>query len=173
MGAACLSLMLATILACAGATAERTILVGSSVGASSRTIQGGVNLVPDMSVARWTVQIEPGLYNERVHIDKTKGPLTLVGLGGAKTVVLTHACPGGDGTGKPGCKPCPPFNTSSGPTPGMRADVTTMLVQSDDFIAVTPHPYRQVFTPTLTRTLGESHHSQHCVRLQRKACTTI
>ena len=80
------------------------------------------------------MEIEPGVYNERVHIQKTKGALSLKGLGPPEAVVLTHACPGGRGNGQPGCTPCPPFNQSAGPTPGMRADVTTMLALSENLI---------------------------------------
>ena len=82
------------------------------------------------------MEIEPGIYTERVHIQKAKGPLTLRGLAPPEGVVLIHACPGGAGSGKPGCSPCRPFNKSAGPTPGMRGDVTTMLALSEDFTAV-------------------------------------
>lgn len=113
----------------------RVIRVGGSAIAISRTIQGALAIVPDYATTRWVVEIEPGLYNERVHVESTKGPLTFIGLGPAETVIIRHACPGGQGNGEPGCTPCLPFNQTRGPTPGMRADVTTMLVQSDDFIA--------------------------------------
>ena len=113
-----------------------TIRIGRSPSAASPTIQGGVNLVPDGQLERWLLEIEAGVYNERVHISALKGPLTLQGLGPADQVVLRHACPGGSGDGTPGCTPCPPFNGSSILTPGMRADVTTMLAEADD-LAVT------------------------------------
>jgi pectinesterase len=122
------------ILIASGSASPTTIRVGSSAAAMSKTIQGGVQLVPDNATTRWTIEIEAGVYNERVHIQKTIGPLTLRGLASAESVLLIHACPGGAGNGKPGCTPCPPFNKTKGPTPGMRADVTTMLVLSDDFI---------------------------------------
>jgi len=96
---------------------------------------GGVQLVPDGATDRWTIEIEPGLYNERVHVAESKGPLTMRGMGQPESVVLISACPGGTGDGKPGCTPCPPFNKSK-PTPGMRAEVTTMRVLSDDFTAM-------------------------------------
>jgi pectinesterase len=118
----------------ASASASQTIRVGSSTAALSKTIQGGVDRVPDGATTRWTIDIEPGVYNERVHVAKTKGPLMMRGLAPADSVVLIHACPGGAGNGKPGCTPCPPFNKTK-PNPGMRADVTTMLVLSDDFTA--------------------------------------
>jgi pectinesterase len=111
-----------------------SIRVGSSHHADSKTIMGGVQLVPDGATKRWTIEIEAGVYNERVHVANTKGPLTMQGLAQAESVVLLSACPGGAGDGKLGCIPCPPLNKSK-PAPGMRAELTTMLVLSDDFIA--------------------------------------
>jgi hypothetical protein len=42
------------------------IRVGASSAAASPTIQGGVNLVPDGQTAHWTIEIEAGIYMERV-----------------------------------------------------------------------------------------------------------
>ena len=109
-----------------------TVRVGSSAKADAATIQTGLGMVPDGASAIWTLEVEPGVYAERVHVEKAKGPLMLLGLGPPEAVVLTHGCPGGTGNGQPGCTPCPPFNASRGPTPGMRADVATLVVFADD-----------------------------------------
>ena len=75
--------------------------------------------MPASNAARWTVEIEPGV--------------TLRGIGHPETVVLRHACPGGDGrSGAPGCAPCPPLNDSDS---GMRPYVCTLMVSADDFAA--------------------------------------
>ena len=89
--------------------------------------------MPASNAARWTVEIEPGVYNERVRTPARLGPVTLRGIGHPETVVLRHACPGGDGSsGAPGCAPCPPLNDSDS---GMRPYVYTLMVSADDFAA--------------------------------------
>ena len=50
----------APCLAFAASRSTATIRVGSSPSAASKTIQGGVGLVPDGATARWTIEVEPG-----------------------------------------------------------------------------------------------------------------
>ena len=52
----------APCLAFAASRSTATIRVGSSPSAASKTIQGGVGLVPDGATARWTIEVEPGAY---------------------------------------------------------------------------------------------------------------
>ena len=103
------------------------IRVGGSASADARTVTAGLALVPPKAIHRYTLQLEPGLYRERV-TTAGKGPLSLVGLGPAAEVVIIFGCSANNGTGQPGCRPCPP-------APGY-AGRATLTVGSADFAAV-------------------------------------
>jgi len=90
-------------------------------------VTAGLALVPPKAIHRYTLQLEPGLYRERV-TTAGKGPLSLVGLGPAAEVVIIFGCSANNGTGQPGCRPCPP-------APGY-AGRATLTVGSADFAAV-------------------------------------
>lgn len=107
-----------------------TLRVGSSSFANASSIMGGLALVPNATASdgRWVVEIESGVYHERVST-AGKGPLTLVGLGKSEDVVIVYGCAGSNGTGILGCAPCP--NNEDG-LYLMRA---TLTVGSADFVA--------------------------------------
>ena len=65
-------------------------------------------------------------YRERVST-ANKGPLSILGLGPAADVVLVFGCSAANGTGEPGCRPCPAL-------PGY-ASRATLTVGSADFVA--------------------------------------
>ena len=70
---------------------KNVVRVGRSGSANASTIAAGVALVPDNATTRWTVQVEPGVYRERVST-AGKGPLTIAGLGIAAEVVVVFGC---------------------------------------------------------------------------------
>ena len=110
--------------------ATRTVRVGSSTSANASTIMGGLGLVPNGTAAarRWVVEIEPGVYRERVSTTG-KGAVTLVGLGLAEDVVIVYGCSANNGTGTLGCMPCPAGDDS------FYAKRATLTVGSVDFLA--------------------------------------
>eukprot|EP01047_Picozoa_sp_COSAG01_P044434 COSAG01_NODE_4013_length_5434_cov_2.866354_11_plen_232_part_00 len=119
------------------ARAARTVRVGRSAGADADSIGGGIALVPTAQAERWTVEVEPGIYRERVWVNASMGPLTLKGLGPADaTLLVYHCCPKGDG--QPRCanatldSSCAPQH----PGAGMSRGVETLLVEAADFLAL-------------------------------------
>ena len=117
----------ATARATAASSSQEVVRVGRSAAADAATVAAGVALVPTNATARWTVEVEPGVYRERVStVDK--GPLSLVGLGSAEDVVLAFGCSANKGSGRPGCQPCP---TAAG-----FAGRATLTVASADFIGL-------------------------------------
>lgn len=65
--------------AIAGLSNSATVVrVGGSSAADARTVAAGIALVPDNATARWTIELEPGVYRERAST-AGKGPLSLVG----------------------------------------------------------------------------------------------
>ena len=89
--------------AASAVTATGTIRVGKSAAAQAATISAGVALVPLGQDRRWIIDVEPGVYRERVWVNASIGPLTMRGLSASEDAVLLiyHCCPAGDGT--PGC----------------------------------------------------------------------
>jgi pectinesterase len=108
-----------------GDVADTVVRVGKSAFANVSTIAAGVALVPNNATARWTVEIEPGVYRERVST-AGKGPLSIVGIGLAEDIVLVFGCSNNNGTGKVGCRPCSDLVGFVG-----RA---TLTVGSEDFV---------------------------------------
>ena len=105
----------------------RVVRVGPSRAAGATTIAAGVALVPDNATVRWTVEVEPGVYRERV-TTAGKGPLSIVGLTAtAGAIVLAFGCSANKGTGTAGCRPCLP-------AAGF-ASRATLTVASEDFVA--------------------------------------
>eukprot|EP00933_Yihiella_yeosuensis_P040110 TRINITY_DN34334_c0_g1_i1.p1 TRINITY_DN34334_c0_g1~~TRINITY_DN34334_c0_g1_i1.p1 ORF type:complete len:458 (+),score=57.58 TRINITY_DN34334_c0_g1_i1:84-1457(+) len=119
---------------------QRMIRIGTSLQADASSIQAGVNMVPKGQTDRWTVLVEPGRYHERVLVENTLGPLTIMGLDQAVHVLITSGCTFGGrqsdgfgaqkGTGKPGCMPCRPLSDEA------LGFSQTLLVKSNDFVAV-------------------------------------
>lgn len=114
-----------------------TVRVGKSPSAQAATIAAGVALVPVGQAQRWTVDVEPGVYRERVWVNASMGPLTIRGLSTSlddAVLLVYHCCPAGDGT--PGCsnasvdETCAPQHAGAGMTRG----VETLLVEAADFI---------------------------------------
>lgn len=114
-----------------------TVRVGKSAAAQAATISAGVELIPLGQKQRWFLDVEPGVYRERVWINVSIGPLTMRGLSATEDGVLLiyHCCPGGDGT--PGCsnpgvdKTCAPQHANA---TWMGRDVETLLVEASDFV---------------------------------------
>ena len=112
------------------------IRVGHSNLAQASTIARGLALVPPNQTERFTVEIEPGVYRERVWVNASLGPVTLTGLGDVPDDVLLifHCCPNGDGS--PRCSngtvdaACLPQHAGA----GMSRGVETLLIEADDFI---------------------------------------
>jgi pectinesterase len=88
-----------------GSAAAAVVRVGSSSAANASTVMAGLALVPNATARRWVVEIEPGVYRERVSTTG-KGPVTLLGLGSAADVVVAFGCSNNNGTGQLGCMPC-------------------------------------------------------------------
>jgi hypothetical protein len=93
--------LLALLLACSGvqlaladlrAATARTVRVGASASAAAKTIAAGVALIPPAQLERWTLEVEPGTYRERVWINASMGPLTLTGLGPPEETLLIYHC---------------------------------------------------------------------------------
>ena len=82
---------------------RNVVRVGTSGAADASTIAAGVALVPPDQKERWTVAVEAGTYRERVWVNASMGPLTLLGLGATPSAVVLvyHCCPAGDG--RPRC----------------------------------------------------------------------
>eukprot|EP01052_Picozoa_sp_SAG31_P007228 SAG31_NODE_342_length_17455_cov_6.381251_10_plen_962_part_00 len=120
----------------------RTVRVGVSAAADAATIAGGVALVPPMQSQRWTVEVEPGTYRERVWVNASMGPLTLIGMARPNdTLLVYHCCYRGDGT--PRCsnatadRSCAPLHTGAGTGPNRVTSRTgTLLVEAADFMAL-------------------------------------
>jgi pectinesterase len=113
-----------------------TVRVGKSAAAQAATISAGVALVPLGQDRRWIIDVEPGVYRERVWVNASIGPLTMRGLSASEDAVLLiyHCCPAGDGT--PGCsnatadKACAPQHVGA----GMSRGVETLLIEAADFM---------------------------------------
>lgn len=74
---------------CAARAGEFTVAADGS--GTHSTMQSAIDAVPDGSSERTTIHIKPGTYKERLRIDKSKSPITLIGLGNAPgDVVLTY-----------------------------------------------------------------------------------
>ena len=116
----------ASAFALAGAPSPTVVRVGSSSAANAPTIAAGLALVPVNSTSRWSIELEPGTYPERIST-ADKGPLSIVGLGLAEAVVVAYGCSNANGTGELGCRPCPTAAGFHG-----RA---TLTVGSEDFVA--------------------------------------
>jgi pectinesterase len=119
------------------------IRVGRSAAAQAATIAAGLALVPrGRWTERWTVEVEPGVYRERVWVDASMGPLTLTGLGAPEdTLLVYHCCYRGDGT--PRCSnatvdgSCAPLDGGAGTGPNRVTSRTgTLLVEAADFMAL-------------------------------------
>jgi alpha-L-fucosidase 2 len=87
-------------------------LVASDGSAQFKTVQDAINAVPQSTSAdrRWVIFVEPGLYRERVYIQREKRFVVLRGADAATTVVtydLNANLPGPDG------KPIGTFRTPS------------------------------------------------------------
>lgn len=110
--------------------AATTVRVGSSSIANASTIMGGLGLVPNgtATARRWVVEIEPGVYRERVST-MGKGAVTLVGLGVPEEVVIAYGCSANNGTGTLGCMPCPAGDET------FYVKRATLTVGSVDFLA--------------------------------------
>ena len=67
---------------------KHIIRVGTSSLARASTIAGGLALIPPGQKKRFTVEIEAGIYRERVWVNASMGPVTLTGLGLAPDDVL-------------------------------------------------------------------------------------
>ena len=107
--------------------ATRVVRVGKSAASDAATVAAGLALLPDNATARWTLQVEPGIYRERVSTIN-KGPVSIIGLGALDDdVLIVFGCSNNVGTGRLGCMPCPSqlgFNNRA-----------TLTIASDDFIA--------------------------------------
>jgi pectinesterase len=138
-----LSAAAAAAAAVAVAEPATTIRVGRSPSAHAATIAGGVALVPlGRWAQRWTVAVEPGVYRERVWVNASMGPLTLVGLGAPEdTLLVYHCCYRGDGT--PRCsnasadRSCAPQHPGPGTGPNRVISRTgTLLIEAADFMVL-------------------------------------
>lgn len=113
----------------------RVVRVGMSASAHATTIADGVSLVPPGQSERWSVEVEPGTYRERVWINASMGPVTLLGLSprASDTTLIFHCCP--KGNGKPRCSNesvlavCEKQHTES------LGNTETLLVEAADFTA--------------------------------------
>lgn len=107
--------------------ATRVVRVGKSAASDAATVAAGLALLPDNATTRWTLQVEPGIYRERVSTIN-KGPVSIIGLGALDDdVLIVFGCSNNVGTGRLGCMPCPSqlgFNNRA-----------TLTIASDDFIA--------------------------------------
>ena len=117
------------------AVGTNVVRVGSSTAAQAVTIAAGLQLIPPKQTQRWTVEIEPGTYRERVWVNGSMGPVTLLGLSPwpEDTTLVFHCCP--KGNGKERCS-----NESVAAVCGKQheeslGNTETLLVESDDFTA--------------------------------------
>eukprot|EP01047_Picozoa_sp_COSAG01_P001710 COSAG01_NODE_40_length_32708_cov_25.641234_25_plen_234_part_00 len=111
------------------------VRVGRSTAAQATTIAGGLQLVPPKQTQRWTVEIEPGIYRERVWVNSTMGPVTLLGLSPRPedTTLVFHCCP--KGNGKPRCSNESVAAVCRKQHKESLGNTETLLVECDDFTA--------------------------------------
>ena len=95
-----------------------------------------IALMPVNNVLRYTVEVETGLYRERVWINASLGPVTLRGLGATADAVLLvyHCCPQGNGTRRCSNATVDSSCSPQHPGAGMSRGVETLLIEADDFI---------------------------------------
>jgi pectinesterase len=77
------------LLTSASMAAEFTVAADGS--GTHTSVQAAIDAVPSGSRERTTIHIKPGVYKERLRIEKNKAPITLLGLGEKPhDVVLTY-----------------------------------------------------------------------------------
>jgi len=66
---------------------DKTIIVAQDGSGDFKTIQEAVNAIPDGNKQQHTIFLKEGIYTEKLLIDSTKGPLSLIGEDAFRTVV--------------------------------------------------------------------------------------
>ena len=115
--------------------AARVVRVGRSASAHAPTIAGGLSLVPPGQSERWSVQVEPGTYRERVWVNASMGPVTLLGLSSnpSDTTLIFHCCP--KGNGMPHCSNESVAAVCKKQHAESLGNTETLLVEAADFTA--------------------------------------
>ena len=114
--------LLASTVAGLAATAKPDAVVALDGSGNYTSVQAAVSAAPQnlRESARWTILIKPGVYRERVYIQRERGQLVLLGQDAAATTIaynLNANTPGPDGK---------PLGTFSTPTVQIDGDRVTM-----------------------------------------------